>query len=375
MQNKSIKCLLLVAGLITSGFLTSCSSKPQLSFFNYGDYIDSDVVSAFEDEYGVDVKETNFDTIEGMLAKMQSSDFDVIVSSDYGIEELTSDKKLIELDQTEFENYSADRLVSSLKSNLAALAEDKGTQPGFDLLKYAVPYTWGEVGLVYDTTNTALVNEIAEKGWAVLKNPSYKTAVYDASRDVFSIALAALGYDFTNPSEAQINEAEAWLKDMKTKNPGIAYKTLSLLDDLPNHKYDLCLNYSGDAAYAIMEENENDKKLGFTIPDAISGGQSRTNIYADCFGITSSCSNTDLAYKFIDFCCTKENGVANTEYTGYTSPLQDVYDEETSEDGYFYSAGDAYKVEADSLDHFYRYIPGLKGTLEDKWNNIKTSSN
>ncbi|MFA6796414.1 MAG: extracellular solute-binding protein [Bacilli bacterium] len=374
MKAKKILILSALLGGIVLPSITSCGTT-DLVFFNWGEYIDTDLIKQFEEQEGVNIKLLTFDTNETMVEKLESSSYDLVVPSDYAIEELAEEDQLLELDMSKFSNYSEDKLVPSLKSALDNLASG---DDGFDLLKYAVPYTWGEVGLIYDSSVIS-EEEIASEGWDALitaKNADgsdRKVCVYDAARDVYSIALSATGNNFVDPTDEQLDEATTWLKTM-TDNLGdnLSFKTDEILDEMPEHKYDICLDYSGDAIYSIMNEADPISPLKFYIPDAVEGSDTRTNIYTDALCITKNCQNVDLAYKFIDFLCTTEAATANTEWIGYTTPLEEVYENVTSEGGAYADVADAYKVNATDKDHFYRYNAELKAKITDLWNaNIR----
>lgn len=374
MKAKKILILSALLGGIVLPSITSCGTT-DLVFFNWGEYIDTDLIKQFEEQEGVNIKLLTFDTNETMVEKLESSSYDLVVPSDYAIEELAEEDQLLELDMSKFSNYSEDKLVPSLKSALDNLASG---DDGFDLLKYAVPYTWGEVGLIYDSSVIS-EEEIASEGWDALitaKNADgsdRKVCVYDAARDVYSIALSATGNNFVDPTDEQLDEATTWLKTM-TDNLGdnLFFKTDEILDEMPEHKYDICLDYSGDAIYSIMNEADPISPLKFYIPDAVEGSDTRTNIYTDALCITKNCQNVDLAYKFIDFLCTTEAATANTEWIGYTTPLEEVYENVTSEGGAYADVADAYKVNATDKDHFYRYNAELKAKITDLWNeNIR----
>ncbi|MDD4532848.1 MAG: extracellular solute-binding protein [Bacilli bacterium] len=375
------KKLVLLATLLVSLALPSLSScgTTDLVFFNWGEYIDTDLIQEFEEKENVNIKLLTFDTNESMIEKLESSTYDLVVPSDYAIEELASQDKLLPLDMTKFSTYSQDRLVPSLKSaldNLAAPTQDG--DDGFDLLKYAVPYTWGEVGLIYDSSAISS-EEIATEGWNALRTAKNKdgsdrkVCVYDAARDAYSIALSACGHNFVNPSDEELNDATDWLLNMSNNlGDNLSFKTDEILDEMPEHKYDICLDYSGDAIYSIMNEADPVSPLKFYIPEAQEGSDTRTNIYTDALCITKECQNVDLAYKFIDFLCTKEAATANTEWIGYTTPLDDVYESVTSEGGAYEDVADVYKVNATDKDHFYRYNAALKAKITDLWNaNIR----
>lgn len=376
-MKKGIASVGLVACCVM-GFSSLTSCGVTLNFYNWGEYIDLDTISAFETENNCTVKMSTFQDNEFMLSKMESTSYDVVIPSDYAIEELASNDKLLELDYSKFSNYSKDSLVPSFKADLDELAKDVGTKKGFDLLKYAVPYTWGEVGMIYDSSKIS-EEEIKEEGWNALKTVKNKdgsnrqVCLYNESRDVYSMALAANGYDFVSPTEAQIATATDWLTDLKsTMGENVKVLTDEILTEMPKHSFDVCFDFSGDASFCIMNEVDPKSPLRFYIPDAKNATAARTNIYTDAMVITKDCANPDLAYKFVDFMCQKEMAKKNTEYIGYTSPLSEVYNEEIAADGAFNDV-ESYAIKANAQDHFYRYDETLKSKFEEAWNNIKLS--
>ncbi len=370
MNKKLSVALVSLMSFVSVGSLSSCGDS--LVFFNWGAYIDPEVISDFTSETGIKVKMENFQDNEAMITKVQNSSYDVVVPSDYAIEEMAQNNMIKELDLSKFSNYSEDRLISSFNGSLDSLKSD-----GFDMLKYAVPYTWGEVGLIYDSSKIS-EDEIKEEGWEALRTKTNKdgsarkVCLYDESRDVYSVAMAANGINFVNPTTDQLSTATSWLNQMKTTlGDNLSFGTDDILDSMPNHQYDIVMDYSGDAFYCISNEADNRSDIKFYIPDAKEGSDTRTNIFTDALVITSNCKHEEWAYQFIDFLSKKENAVRDTNYIGYVTPFQDAFDEVTGEGGDFENV-DAYKnIEANSKDHFYRYDATLKATLENMYVNIR----
>lgn len=371
--------------------LTSCGSY-DLVVFNWGEYIEMDRVREFERLNNVKINYLTYDSNENLLAKLETTHFDVAFPSDYAIEELAVRDMIQPLDYSKITNFNPDTdLVPSLKASLDNLKADVLGKEGFDLLKYAIPYTWGEIGILYDTTKISL-EELERDGWEALRKTynsdgsKRKAVVYDAARDIFSVALVANGLDINNVSDEEIEIATTWLQGQKKnlKNT-LSYKTEEILDDMPNLKYDICFTYVGDAIYAMSTvEDENGEidydRLNFYIPDKLEGAPTRTNIYVDAIAISKKTKNEELAYKFVDFMQEHDVAYDNSLYNGYTSPLNTIYEEITSEyseyeeaEGCYYAIRDAYRVSADVSDKFYRYDSKLKNKLEEAWINVKIS--
>lgn len=392
-----MKKFMLIALLLTAGFvvpsLSSCGSA-DLTLFNWGEYISMDALHRFEKEYGVKVKLRTFDSNELMLNKLENSNYDVIIPSDYAVEEMAVKDLIQPIDWNLIDFDPKTEMVPALYDALQELAKDHGTEKGFDMLKYSVPYTWGELGILYRTDKISK-EEIERDGWEALRNPtnadgSKRTAVmYDTARDLYSIALIANGKSIVNVSSEDIDLASNWLLEQKKAfGDNIAYKTEEILDDMPALKYDICFSFSGDAAYSIA--NAVDPKTGkhdaslldFYIPEMVEGGDTRTNIYCDAMVISKNCQNVDLAHKFISFMSQYEAAYENTLEIGYTSPVKKVYEDVTSSnseyeegEGSFKEIGLAYNLIGGDYNVFYRYDEELKKTLEEKWIVVKNTRN
>ncbi|MGN0205384.1 MAG: extracellular solute-binding protein, partial [Coprococcus sp.] len=171
----------------------------ELRIYNAGEYIDTSLLEQFEQEYNCTVIYETFESNEMMYTKLQAGDaYDILVPSDYMIERLIREDYLQPIDW-------------GLLSNAEGLNPDimdKEYDPGN---VYSVPYFWGNVGILYDTT---VVNpEDLDDGWDLLMNTKYagNLYMYDSERDSFMIALKALGYSMNTHDEGEIRDAYEWL--------------------------------------------------------------------------------------------------------------------------------------------------------------------
>lgn len=282
---------------------TSISSKPILRVFNSGEYIDTELVDRFEKENDCEVVYETFDSNESMYTKIQSgSEYDIVVPSDYTIERLIKEDYLQEINWDLITNK--DKIVPSLLQNNF----DKGS-------RYAVPYYWGTVGIVYDKRKVA--KEDLSQGWEILRNKKYKGKIYmyDSERDSLMVALKALGYSMNTDNKSELNQAYTWLvEQQKTMAP--VYVGDDVMDNMISGNKEMAVVYSGDGAY-IISENED---MGFFVPEQGS------NVWIDGMVITRHCENTELAHKFIDFFLQRDVAIQNTEYIGYDSAVQSVYE-------------------------------------------------
>jgi len=340
---------LFLCVLICFSVFQSNASKKTLKVYNAGEYIENSLIYEFEDRYNCKVIYETFDSNESMYTKIMSGErYDIIVPSDYMIERLIKEDFLREVDKDKLANF--DSVMPYLL--------DKPFDPGN---KYSIPYFWGSVGILYDTT--VVSEEDLEAGWEILRNPKYKENLYmyNSERDSFMVALKALGYSLNTTNKNELYEAYQWLIEQNSiMNP--VYVGDEVIDSMINGNKAMAIVYSGDAAY-IMSENEN---LEFFMPDA------GTNLWMDGMVITRECKNPDLAHKWIDFMLEKESAEANTIEIGYSSPVASVF-EETSQTEY---AGiSAYVPRQDNEnDEFFRYQPSeIKQYCAELWIKVKAN--
>jgi spermidine/putrescine-binding protein len=335
--------------LLASLFLAGCqTSKPTLKVFSWGAYIDESVIEQFEDEYNVSVIYEMFESNEAMYTKLMSGEtFDVLVPSDYMVQRLIDENKLRKLNPDLIPN--ADGLMP-LVTGLAFDPEND----------YSLPYFWGNVGLVYNTT---LVDEAdLEEGWSILKNPKYKGQiyVYDSERDAFMIALKALGFSMNTAVSAQLQAAYAWLEQLdQTMEP--VYATDDVIDNMIAGNKAIAMVYSGDAAYITYENSD----MAYYVP---SEG---TNFWVDSMVIPANAKNVDLAHKWINFMLDPEVAELNSVYVGYSSPITDVFT--TLKDTEFEGIN-AYTPRLDyALDEVFHYNDEVKRVIADLWVKVKAN--
>lgn len=296
----------ILAAVLAMSVLAGCSGeeKKVLKVYNAGEYIDKSLLSKFEKENNCTVIYETFDSNESMYTKIMSGEkYDILIPSDYMIERLIKEDFLQPVDWNLITN----------KANLLEEVMDKSYDPGN---VYSVPYFWGSVGILYDTTVVDAAD--VSQGWELLKNTKYAGNIYmyDSERDSFMVALKALGYSMNTTNTDEIDKAYDWLVEQRdTMKP--VYVGDDVIDNMISANKAMAVVYSGDAAY-VMSENPD---LEYLTP--VQG----TNIWYDAMVITKDCTETELAHKYIDFMLDEENALANTEEVGYSSPVKSAFEE------------------------------------------------
>ena len=293
-----------------------------LNVYNWGEYIDDEVLdvnAAFTYLTGIEVNYKTFENNEAMYTLLSSgaAEYDVVCPSDYMMGKMIDEGMMRKLNFDNIPNY---QYIGDEYKNLAYDPKNE----------YSVPYTWGTVGIFYNSKYVS--EEDVKKNWDVLWNKKYegKILMFDNPRDAFAIALQKLGYSLNTTNENEWNEAYELLEKQKP-----------LLQQYVNDQvYDLMINeeawiapyYAGDANIMIYDEAGNEN-IKFYIPE------SGTNFFVDCWGVLKNSKHPDEAEQYINFLCETEVAKANAEYIGYSTPqveARKVLDPEVGENPYFY---------------------------------------
>lgn len=341
----------LMVGLMKSG--VSNSSLPYegqtLRIYNAGEYISADMLSAFEEETGARVVLELFESNEQMYIKIANGEsYDLLIPSDYMIQRLIEEELVQPLNQDLLE--CMDLLVDDVKD----LPYDPGNV-------YSVPYFWGTVGIVYDTTKVT-EEELMEKGFSIFLDQKYKGDIYlyDSERDSFMMALKNLGYSMNTENEEELNAAYKWLETcVKTMEPEIV--TDEIIDNMAQGRKAMGLIYSGDAAY-VMSENED---MGFFMPTE------GTNVWCDGMVIPSNAENIELAHEFINYVSTYDAAYENSDYVGYTSPNAEVMAALYGEGGTYEGINAYIPRSGYENDELFYFNEDTRKIISNLWSKIK----
>ena len=283
-------------------------NQVEINVYNWGEYISTgedgslDVNAEFTRRTGIKVNYTTFETNESLYAKLKSSgeSYDVIIPSDYMIARMIEEDMLAPLDFSNIPNF--DKIADRFK-------EDCEYDPGN---QYSVPYTYGQVGILY---NDEMVTETVDS-WDILWDEKYEGQIlmFSNCRDAFGIAQKRLGYSFNSTNMDEWNAAADSLREQKPLVQ--AYVMDDIFEKLEGGNAAIGVYYYGD--FLTMYESNED--LAFALP------REGTNRYVDAMCIPKGCENQENAEAFINFMCSTQAGLKNCEETWYSTPLLSVKD-------------------------------------------------
>ena len=285
----------------------------ELYVYNWGEYIDEDVISQFEEETGITVVYDLFETNEEMYPVIEAGavNYDVVCPSDYMIQKMRENDLLAELN---FDNIPNIDQIDPAYMEMSQAFDPEN--------KYSVPYCWGTVGILY---NTRLLDELgvpAPTKWADLwdERLSGEILMQDSVRDAFMVALKKDGYSMNSESKDELEQAKQELIDQKPLVQ--AYVIDQVRDKMIGGEAAVGVIYSGEMLY-IQDEVANlglDYNLEYVIPEE------GTNLWLDSWVIPKNAKNKENAEKWIDFMCRPEIAKANFEYITYPTPNKGAFE-------------------------------------------------
>ena len=343
-------CIVFIGGGFYYAKENDVMNGEKLVVYNWGEYIDPEVLTMFEEETGIDIVYEEFETNEILYPKISSGAiaYDVICPSDYMIQRMIENDLLSEIN---FDN------IPNLK-NIGKQYLERSRQ--FDPEnKYSVPYCWGTVGILY---NKMMVDEPVDS-WSILWDPKYKDNILmqDSVRDAFGVTLKYLGYSLNSIDLDELTEAKNLLIEQKPLVQ--AYVIDQVRDKMIGNEAALGVIYSGEAIYT-QKENPN---LEYVIP------KEGSNIWIDSWVIPKNTEHKENAEKFINFLCRPDIALMNFEYITYSTPNEAA--RELIEDESIRNSEIAFPdlSKYDNLETFQYLGTEADQVYGDLWNKVKSS--
>ncbi len=345
----AVICAVFVFGGFYYAQESNMMNSEKVVVYNWGEYLDPEVLTLFEQETGIDVVYEEFETNEILYPKISSGAiaYDVICPSDYMIQRMIENDLLAEIN---FDNIP----------NVKNIGKDYMEQSRqFDPEnKYSVPYCWGTVGILYNKT---MVDEPITS-WSVLWDEKYKDNILmqDSVRDAFGVTLKYLGYSLNSTDLDELTEARDLL--IKQKPLVQAYVIDQVRDKMIGNEAAIGVIYSGEAIYTQMENPD----LEYVIPEEGS------NIWIDSWVIPKNAENKENAEKFINFLCRPEIALMSFEYITYSTPNSEA--RKLIEDEAIRNSEIAFPdlSKYDNLETFQYLGTEADQTYGELWNQVKS---
>ncbi|MBE6625998.1 MAG: spermidine/putrescine ABC transporter substrate-binding protein [Ruminococcaceae bacterium] len=365
----TLASLMLVSVSCSKDGGESTGGTTTLYVYNWGEYISDgsegtiDSNAEFEkyckEVLGMNVKVnySTFSSNEDLYAKLSSGavSYDVVIPSDYMIARLAAEGLLKEVNPNEtIPNYQY------ISDDFKGLYHDENEI-------WSVPYTYGTVGIIY---NTDMVSEDEETfgSWALLWDENHKGNIlqFNNSRDAFGTAQYYLGYSVNSDDPAEWEEALGLLLEQKNVVQG--YVMDEVFNKMKGGSAAIAPYYAGDF-FTMYADNE---RLAFFHPEE------GTNMFVDAMCIPASTQNYELALEYINFMLSEEIAIANAEYICYASPNSLVYENETYMEDMAEVHPDAisilYDFDMSKMEFYHDLSDETRMLMNSLWEDLKIES-
>ncbi len=365
--------ILSVFTLAACGEGSESTEKITLKVYNWGEYISDGSLGSYDtnaefekycrEELGlnVEVNYTTYATNEDMYSKLSSGagSYDIVIPSDYMIQRMIEEDMLLEFNVAEeIENYA------NIAPEFKNLFYDETNS-------YSVPYTYGKVGIIYNSTMVDQ-EDIEDMSWSLMWNEKYsgKILQFNNPRDAMATAMYWKGLDINSTEKADWDSALHYLSEQK---PLIqAYVSDEIFNKMISNSASIGAYYAGD--FLTMLDSNPD--LAFYYPTE------GTNIFVDAMCIPKNPNRpeivTEIAKEYINFMLSEEAAIENAMYIGYASPNTLVYNseyyiEEMGEeamDVLYGNSESSYKYDP----YYHSFTPELQAYTNGLWEQLKTQN-
>jgi spermidine/putrescine transport system substrate-binding protein len=298
---KKLVLLLVVFSVFLGG--RAWAADQELKIYIWTDYMDEPMMAAkFQEKFGIKVRFEGFESIEEMMAKLQSggiSQYDIICLGDYNYKSALKLKLIQPLDHSKIPNLK----------NVMPQFRNSYFDPGN---KYHVPWQWGFTGLIYRKDR---IDKDQVRSWSILFDPRKNPGPFyllDSTQELLAITLSYLGLDpnSTNPQDLKA-AIDLLVKTKKRKNclgfkGGVGART-----EVAAGTVNAAITYNGDALRVIDEEPQ---KMSFTVP------QEGAHMFMDTLAITRKATNPDAAHKWMNWILEPEVGAWISNYVRFATP-------------------------------------------------------
>ena len=275
-------------------------SSDTITMYNWGDYIDPELLKEFEEETGYHVIYETFDSNEAMYTKIKQggTNYDLAVPSEYMIDKMIEENLLLPLDHSKLPT------LAYIDPRFLDKSFDSGN-------KYSIPYFWGTLGIVY---NTKMIPEGAITSWEDLWKKDFSNSILfiDGAREMIGLTLQSQGHSLNETDETTVRAAGATLKNLMPNAKAIIADEMKMY--MIQGEAPIGVTFSGEAA-TMLDGNED---LTYIVPEE------GTNVWFDNLVIPKTAKNIDGAYALMNFLNQPENAARNAEYIGYSTPNKDA---------------------------------------------------
>lgn len=291
-----LACLLLFCGIFKLEQPDLKTKKQNLIIYNWGDYLDPQLIKKFEHQSGYHIVYETFDSNEAMFTKIKQGGtaYDITVPSEYMVSKMRKAHLLDKIDQRKL-------------PNLKYIGRSFLHQPFDPQNAYSVPYFWGTLGIVY---NDKFVKPGSIKNWNDLWSSKFRRNILlvDSARDAMGMALVSMNYSMNTTNSLKLKLAQTKLENLAPNIKAIVADEMKMY--MVQNEAAIGITWSGEA----KEMMANNSHLHYIVP------ASSSNLWFDNLVIPKTVKNKKAAYEFINFMLKPDNAAQNARYVGYATP-------------------------------------------------------
>ena len=269
-----------------------------LVYFNYSEYIDPDLVKKFEKRYGVKVRESYFDSMSAMMAKLRAGiAYDVVFPSAEYVERMLAGNLLRRVDRDKIKN------IDTVYSYFADPPYDKRSE-------HSTPYGMYATGLGYRADKVPdMTGSWRDLGDA---NSDGHSFLLDDYQEAIGMANLVNGYPLNEVDADKLDKSKDYLVDLKPKLRGISADTIT--------------NMTSGNAWIQHLWNGDIVNIRFQVknPEDFKFQKCREGLPVgnDNFVIPVNANHPGTALLFIEFMLEPEHAAQNVEWIGYPMPYE-----------------------------------------------------
>ncbi|HYH89840.1 MAG TPA: spermidine/putrescine ABC transporter substrate-binding protein [Solirubrobacteraceae bacterium] len=268
-----------------------------LVYFNWSQYMEPKLIKAFEKRYGVKVRESNFDSMQGMMAKLRSGNrYDVIFPSSEWVDRLRKANQLLRIDPEQVPN--------------ASTVYDYFAKPWYDpQADHTIPYALYATGIIYRKDKVEMTGSWNDIGLDTARGRAY---LLDDYQEVLGAGNLVNGAELNETDEAAVAKAKQWALDLKPTLRGFSTEDVT---NMVNGNAWVHHGWNGDV---VNIRNQVKRPENYSFVKCSEG----IPLGTDCFAIPANAEHPGTALTFINFILDPENASKNIEYMGYPMPYE-----------------------------------------------------
>lgn len=329
------------------------SAEPtDVSLLIFPEYIDEKSIKDFEKANNARLRITLYDSTEEMESKLAyagaDSQYDVVVMASQVLGRMQRRGLIRPLDHAQIPN------LKNLEERFSGANFDDGN-------KYAVPYQWGTVGIMYNKKKFPNI----EPTWGLVLDPKKVAgtfALIDEMRDMLGVVLKYKGYSSNTAKPEEVREAGKIIADIKKHPKCVGFKAgIGATQEVKGGSVDMAVVWNGNAYQSVRQDREG---LGLVIP------KEGSIIWTDTMTISAKAPHPELAHKFINHMLSPEAGSQLSAMTKYATPnkaAQAMLPAEDRTDAIIYPSADTMKT----LEN-HRDVGEAVKVYDEVWTDVKS---